>query len=53
MNNTPNASHCDAHHGGYFSTALADGGFNRLLRVIFLLPRSPLGRVFLRKGFGH
>lgn len=39
MNNTPNATHCDAHHGGYFSPALADGGFQRLPRVIFLLAR--------------
>ena len=49
MNNTHNATQCDAHHGGYFSTALADGGYRVCRKVLLEFPRMPSGcAVFLR-----
>lgn len=46
MNNTPNATRCDAHHGGYFSTALADGGYRVCMMFSSELPGRPWAGIF-------
>ena len=43
----------EAQTGGLYHTALADGGQLSARFLSSYLTRSPLGRAFLCKGFGH